>query len=110
VSDVSLLTGKFFPSTAAALEITSGGTCDYEELTFIWEDIVRYGLAGQELKQGWNHVVFPLSMAQETGITADKFDISQIDFIRFYIIDTTKLGNGAYTVKLDNICLTGEAK
>jgi len=110
VSDLSLLTGNVFPSTAAALEITSGGTCDYEELLFTWEDIVRYGLAGQELKQGWNHVIFPLSMAKENSASAEKFDISQIDFIRFYIIDTSKLGSDEYTVKLDNICLTGEQK
>ena len=110
VSDLSLLTGNFFPSAAAALEITSGGTCDYEELLFTWEDIVRYGLAGQELKQGWNHVIFPLSMAKENSASAEKFDISQIDFIRFYIIDTSKLGSDEYTVKLDNICLTGEQK
>ena len=108
VSDLSLLTGNFFPSAAAALEITSSGTCDYEELLFTWEDIVRYGLAGQELKQGWNHVIFPLSMAKENSASAEKFDISQIDFIRFYIIDTSKLGSDEYTVKLDNICLTGE--
>ena len=109
ISDPTLFEDGLFIGAEAALEITSAGTCDYEELTFTWETIIRYGLAGQELKEGWNHVVLPLSLGQETGYNST-FDLSQIDFMRFYIIPTYKLPAGEYTVKIDNICLSANPK
>jgi hypothetical protein len=88
-----------------ALELSSGGVNDVQEIAFTGEQIVEYGLYGQEWKVGWNHVVLRLEDAIATNGDGNvPFDISNVNFIRFYLLTATT----SHTIKIDNICLSGK--
>ena len=83
VSDASV-----FPATSAGqLEITSGGTCDSQEINWTFDKL--------NLNTGWNELNLKLSDGANSGI-----DLSAVNYIRFYHAAPT---GGDVTVKLDDI-------
>jgi hypothetical protein len=96
-----------------ALELSSSETCDIQEIAFSGEQIVEFGRYGQEWQVGWNHVVLRVADATATngpgsgsGKEAASFDISNVNFVRFYLLSATT----SHTIKIDNICLSVEQK
>ncbi|MBR5616231.1 MAG: hypothetical protein IKW66_05360, partial [Clostridia bacterium] len=96
-----------------ALELSSSGTCDIQEIAFSGQLIVELGRYGQEWQVGWNHVVLRLKDATATngagsgsGKEAASFDIANVNFVRFYLLTATT----SHTIKIDNICLSIERK
>lgn len=96
-----------------ALELSSSETCDYQEIAFSGEQIVEFGRYGQEWQVGWNHIVLRIADATATngpgsgsGKEAASFDISNVNFVRFYLLSATT----SHTIKIDNICLSKEVK
>jgi hypothetical protein len=61
-SDISYLEGIPF-----CFELTSSGTCDYEEdcIVATWKELA--GICGTTLKNGWNDLRIPLSAFPKTG-------------------------------------------
>ena len=89
-----------------ALELTSGGQPDVQEIAFSGQQIVEFGRHGQEWQVGWNHVALRLSDATPTNTSGNaSFDISKINFVRFYLLSMSS----GHTVKIDNICLSQES-
>jgi len=90
-----------------ALELSSSGKSDVQEIAFSGEQIVEFGRYGQEWQVGWNHVVLRLADATATnGKDKVPFDISNVNFVRFYLLTATD----SHTIKIDNICLSVEQK
>lgn len=91
-----------------ALELSSAGVNDTQEIAFSGEQIAEYGIYGQSWKVGWNHVVLRLADATATNGDGNvPFDISNVNYVRFYLLAPA---TGSYTVKIDNICLSKEVK
>lgn len=88
-----------------ALELSSGGQPDVQEIAFSGRQIVEFGRYGQEWKVGWNRVVLRLSDATPTNTSGNaSFDISSINYVRFYLLSASS----GHTIKIDNICLSGK--
>ncbi len=83
------------------LEITSSGTCDYEEMNWNPKDIENGCVGGA--KVGWNHVVL---LMRDAGKVArpDPIDLTRINFIRFFFVNPPAPVD--ITVKIDNFVLT----
>ena len=73
VSDPAMLAGI----TVMYVEITSSGTCDYEETAWAAHSV----LSTAKLKAGWNTVYFYLS---DSGATNGDCDLSAINYFRIY--------------------------
>jgi flagellar hook-basal body complex protein FliE len=97
ISDLALLDVKF---ANAQLELTSSGTVDKEEIAWSLEQILA-GIQG-DIVAGWNHVVLHMSDATPCGEEA--FDISRINFFRFFMVGSDL--NCDFDIGLDNIRLT----
>lgn len=91
----------------SGLEITSSGASDNQEISWTLAQI-KSNNQGDELKAGWNHVILPLNSGRADGGSDPSlqgpFDISAVNFIRFYMVGETTSYN--ITVKIDNICLS----
>lgn len=90
VSDASLMT----KNTYFALEISSSGTWDKEEIE--WGDAIKY----TDFTNGWNHIVLYFSDGSNNGI-----DLSRVDFIRLFMLGISGL-DSAVTMRIDNIVFT----
>lgn len=88
-------------------EICSSGKNDNQEISWTLE-AMRNNNRGEALKEGWNHIILPLSSGKADSGTDSQvkgpFDPSNVNYIRFYMVGEVQ----AYdiTVKIDNICLT----
>ncbi|MBR5797471.1 MAG: hypothetical protein IKY29_00815 [Clostridia bacterium] len=110
VSSLTIFDLFFGPGKNSGFEITSSGTCDYQEISWILADIRDFH-AGEELVEGWNHIILPLSTGtvRESGTTAGKEDLagpldpSNINYLRFFMVNDSA---GDIVIKLDNICLS----
>ena len=108
VSDLALFDKFGAGGMNSGFELTSSGMCDYQEISWKLAEI-RDNHAGDELVEGWNHIILPLN----TAVTRDKgsnhdeltgpFDIANINFMRFFMVNDD--GSGI-VVKVDNICLS----
>lgn len=85
ISDVSKLSSV---ENNGALEISSGGAADVQELAW-------YLTNSMNLKNGWNSVVVKLSDGRTTG---GEVNLSAVNFIRLY-----KTVTSSVVMKLDNI-------
>ena len=81
--------------TQMYVEITSSGTCDYEESAWTVHTVFTSG----KLKQGWNTVYFYLS---DSGGTNGECNLSAINYFRIYGDFNGKALTG-HTLKIDNI-------
>ena len=77
-----------------ALEITSGGTWDVQEIE--WSDSLRY----QEYEDGWNHVVLYFSENSSSDI-----NLSAINFLRIFMLGIYDVEENI-TVAFDNFVFT----
>ncbi len=110
VSDLAIFDLFYGAGKNSGFEITSSGTCDYQEISWILADIRDYNQGG-EWVEGWNHVVLPFNTAtiREAGTTAGKehltgqLDPSNINYFRFFMVNDNA---GDIVIKLDNICLS----
>lgn len=88
-------------------EISSSGKNDNQEISWTLESI-RNSNRGEALKEGWNHIILPLSGGRaDDGTDAQvkgPFDPSNVNYIRFYMVGEVQSYD--ITVKIDNICLT----
>ncbi|MBQ3928138.1 MAG: hypothetical protein II710_05820 [Clostridia bacterium] len=88
-SDVGFL--KHIGKKSGQFEVTSSGTCDHEEQSWIVGEVLK------DIKPGWNHLVLSVSNA---GFVKTRFN-----FFRMYIwFEAGEYGvNKDYTIKLDNM-------
>ncbi len=110
VSDAELFKNPALLSKYFTIELSSGGQVDMAEINFYGKDIIEKGLAGQELKSGWNHVVIRLCDGEAYSLSNEVFDVNSINFLRIYLIGNSSLPEGEHTIKFDNICLSKEVK
>ena len=94
-----------------ALEITSSGTCDWQEKNYGVKNIAEQ-LKNQGAVVGWNHIVVPLNKMAETKDgngtkpeLAGPLDLSRINYIRFFWTDMTNCEQD-WIIKLDNFRMT----
>ncbi|MBR2152516.1 MAG: hypothetical protein IJ944_04445 [Clostridia bacterium] len=83
--------------TASQFELSSGGTSDVSEVAF---NIIS------KLKKGWTHIVLPLNSGMFSSSNGNGFDISHLNFIRFYAFLSPNLSNMDVNLHFDNISLT----
>lgn len=110
VSSLAIFDLFYGANKNSGFEITSSGTCDYQEISWILADIRDYNQGG-EWVEGWNHVVLPFATAtiRESGTTpgrehlAGLLDPSNINYFRFFMVNDFA---GDIVIKLDNICLS----
>ena len=110
VSDLAIFDLFAGSGKNSGFELTSSGTCDYQELSWTLAQI-RDCHAGEELVVGWNHVILPLATAtiREAGggtVIEDlvgQLDPSNINYLRFFMVNDQA---GDIVLKLDNICLS----
>ncbi|MBP3237190.1 MAG: DUF3823 domain-containing protein [Bacteroidales bacterium] len=69
------------------IEISSSGTCDQQELNWVFKSTLR-------LQNGWNHLSLKLSDAGSSG----NINLSSVNWFRLY-----HTGTGSLTVKIDNL-------
>ena len=86
INDVSLLGG-------GQIELTSGGTCDQQELS--------WSITAHVKKSGWNELYLPLSAATATGGT---FNPKSCNYLRIYC--EWKNGNVEPKMYFDDIRLS----
>ncbi|MBE6661349.1 MAG: hypothetical protein E7605_08120 [Ruminococcaceae bacterium] len=99
LSDLRIL--DFFTSGNAAIEVTSSGVCDKEEISILGRQLADW-LKTHGATVGWNHVAIPLSKMAKCG---GELDISRINYLRFYIVGLQDV-NEDYVIKLDNFRMT----
>jgi hypothetical protein len=103
VSDLALFDVKFGNTQ---LELTSSGQCDQEEIG--WNLATIKDCIVGEPQVGWNHVVLYMSEAATRG--DNPFDISRINFFRFFMVQPKDADgnaiNGDINVGIDNLRLT----
>ncbi len=95
-----------------SLELTSSGTCDYQEKNYGIKNIAQH-LKDQGAVIGWNHIVIPLDEMAPTDNGGDPnkadiagpFDKSRINYIRFFWTDMTNCEQD-WIIKLDNFRMT----
>ena len=88
-ADVSELLGK------RQIELTSSGTYDKEEIHW---DMTKF-----TLNTGWNTLYLPFSEAEAQDDSVNKFDISAINYFRFYNQHSAK--NIEFTLKVKNVSI-----
>jgi hypothetical protein len=96
VSDLDALAAVTFADTA--MELTSSGTCDQEEINWRMSDILK-----QCTQDGWNAIRLPLH--NPTG-QQGKIDLSRVNYFRWYFVNAMNLPEQPITIKIDNIRLT----
>ena len=96
VSDLDALAAVTFADTA--MELTSSGTCDQEEINWRMSDILK-----QCTQDGWNAIRLPLHTP--TG-QQGKIDLSRVNYFRWYFVNAMNLPEQPITIKIDNIRLT----
>jgi len=84
ISDIT----HFDTSKEGALELTSSGTCDKEEIAWHLKNI--------SLHAGWNHIDLKLSTG---GKTDGDIDLKHVNYMRMYSFGVTQQN----TLKIDNI-------
>lgn len=84
ISDVSALN---LDSGDGQIEISSGGTCDQQELNWMFRSSLR-------LQNGWNHLNLKLS----DGGTNGTINLAGVNWFRLY-----HTGAGSLTMKIDNL-------
>ncbi len=102
LSDVALL--EVMATLGGELEVTSGATCDVEEIAIDVKDLAAK-LIEDGAVEGWNHVSVRIADMKTRG---GDFDIAAVDFIRLYIFNTENMEGK--TIKVDNFCLTDAYK
>lgn len=102
LSDLRIL--DFFTSANTAVEVTSSGVCDKEEINIVGGQLADW-LQDHGVTVGWNHVAIPLSKMGTTSMSGAAFDISRINYLRFYIVGLQDV-NEDYVIKLDNFRMT----
>lgn len=102
VSDPALFDKFASSGMNSGLELTSSGKCDHSEIAWNLASIKSNNLGG-EIVAGWNHIVLPLETAKATDGDTGAFDISAINYIRFFMVNETE--DTGITVKMDNLRL-----
>ena len=100
VSDKDALAAANFADTA--MELTSSGTCDEEEISWRMADILA-----QCTENGWNAI--RLSLSNPTG-RQGRIDLSRVNYFRWYFVLATNLPEQPITIKIDTIRLTDYEK
>ncbi len=96
VSDKDALAAVSFADNA--LELTSSGTCDSQEICWRMNDILA-----QCEQNGWNPI--RLSLENPSGATGN-INFSALNYLRWYFISASNLPAQPITIKIDNIRLT----
>ena len=99
VSDIALFDKFAAGGMDSGFEITSAGTSDKEETAWHLKDIKENNKGG-EIKQGWNHIILPLSTGAKTGDT----NFGAVNYFRFFMVNEAE--DTGITVKLDNFKFT----
>ena len=81
-------------------ELTSSGECDVEELAFDMGYLAR-----MNLQEGWNHLRLPLSAGSLNSLTDQQFDLSQVNYLRFYL-SGLPTSAGEIMLRFDNMFFT----
>jgi hypothetical protein len=108
VSDLALFDMFAAEGMNSGLELTSSGDADYQEVSWKLAGI-RDKNIGDEIVVGWNHIILPLETADvnpggdENNARYGDFDISRIDFIRFFMVNEAT--DAGITLKIDNMRL-----
>ena len=103
VTDLALFDHYRAQGMNSGFELTSSGTCDKAEIS--WNlTAIRERNHGEPIRAGWNHVILYLDEADAYAGDAGPFDISAINFMRFFMVGEPE--DLPITVKLDNIRLT----
>ena len=108
VSDLALFDMFAGEGMNSGLELTSSGDADYQEVSWKLAGI-RDRNIGDEIVVGWNHIILPLETADvnpggdENNDRYGDFDISRIDFIRFFMVNEAT--DAGITLKIDNMRL-----
>ncbi len=102
VSDLEVFKNCKYP---IQFEITSSGTCDHQEYCWSLDQYI--------LKEGWNHIRLPISMAsvcEGAGQPelAGKPDLSRINYLRFHTLNITKAKDNQWIVRVDNIYFSAQ--
>ena len=101
LSDLAIV--EYFSDTDGALELTSSGTSDQAEVGYNLRNLTKYILADAQV--GWNHVSIKIKSMDANDGSAGAFDISKINFIRFYWVYPPDCDQD-WILKLDNFRLT----
>jgi hypothetical protein len=112
LSDLGILDHLATNIADGELEITSSGTCDYQEKNMHLKDLVAF-IKESGAVVGWNHIAIPLEKMNDRNAPdnidkpdkAGPFDPSKINFMRFYWVNLTDCGQD-WVLKLDNFRLT----
>lgn len=99
VSDIALFDKFAGAGMNSGFEITSSGKCDNEETAWNLKGI-RENNKGGEIKQGWNHIILPLTSGGKTGET----NFGAVNYFRFFMVNEAE--DTGITVKLDNFKFT----
>jgi hypothetical protein len=110
LSDLAIL--DHLAACGGSLELTSSGTCDYQEKNYSITNLANW-LKEHNAVVGWNHVTIAISQMAATNDGGDPnkadiagaFDISKINYIRFFWTGMTDCGQD-WIMKLDNFRMT----
>ncbi len=96
----------FFEFAGGAIELTSSGTWDQNEIS--------WGLGDLNLNEGWNHVKLSFDFASQTVDWKGESDVdfTKINFLRIYTGTAQNYIGKEITFRIDNMCFTksGEVK
>ncbi len=99
VSDVSIFDRFAQGGMDTGLEITSSGKEDAEEIAWHLAEI-RDLNEGEPVKEGWNHIILPLS----SGATTGEINLAAVNFMRIFMVNETEDVN--VDVKYDHFVFT----
>jgi hypothetical protein len=110
LSDLAIL--DHLAKCGGSLELTSSGTCDYQEKNYGITNLVN-DLKAQNAVVGWNHVVIAINKMAPTDNGGDPnkadiagpFDISKINYIRLFWTGMENCGKD-WVIKIDNFRMT----
>ncbi len=80
-----------------AVEISSSGKWDENEIE--WGDALKYN----DFKTGWNHVELPFKSGNYSSM---EIDLSDVNFMRVFMLGIYGFEDTAVTVRLDNVILS----
>lgn len=104
--DLWVDTPEFFEYAGGALEITSSGIWDQNEMS--------WGLSSFDLKEGWNHIKLSFDYASYSLDWKGNpdVDLTALNFMRIYTTGSENYQGKNVTFRIDNMCFTknGEEK
>ena len=113
LSDLGILDHLINNIEDNGLEITSSGTCDYQEKNIALKELAQM-IKDNDPVVGWNHVALPLNRMSETrgnpddeskGHLVGSCDFSKINYIRIYWVNMKNCGQD-WIFKLDHFRIT----